>query len=105
MGAAAESALNGLTILIVESDARFLHQLQRALQEEDADTIAVIDPTSVAGAQRITQSIFSAAVINEWHRRAAHSLRDIPALIYGGTAPVPAQVDAILAALKAVLTK
>ena len=99
------TALDGLTILIVESDARFLGELRRALEEEGAATLAVSDPNSVAGAQRITQSIFSAAVINEWHQRAAHSLRNMPALIYGGTAPVPAQVDAILAALKAVLAR
>jgi CheY-like chemotaxis protein len=98
-------ALDGLTILIVESDARFLRLLQKALGDEGASTLAVSDPNSVAGARRITQSIFSAAVVNDWHRRAAYTLRDMPALIYGGTTPVPAQVDAIVGELKAVLGK
>jgi CheY-like chemotaxis protein len=97
------AALDGLTILIVESDARFLRQLQKALQDLGASTLAVSDPNSVAGARRITQLIFSAAVVNDWHRRAAYTLRNMPALIYGGSSPVPAQVDAIVVELKALL--
>jgi hypothetical protein len=43
--------------------------------------------------------------VPDWHRRAAYTLRNMPVLIYGGTTPVPAQVDAIVGELKAVLGK
>ena len=103
MGVGISTDFNGQTILVVESDCRFLYQLQGALKKEGASTLSVINPYSFTGAQRITRLIFSAAVINDWHRRVQHSLRNMPVLIYGGAAPVPAQVDAIVRELKRVL--
>jgi hypothetical protein len=103
MSVAIEPAFHGQRILIVESDARFLHQLQGTLKKEGASTFAVIDPYSFAGAHRITRLIYSAAAINDWHRRVLHSLHYMPVVLYGRTAPVPAQVDAIIGELKAIL--
>jgi DNA-binding NtrC family response regulator len=100
-----EPALNGHRILIVESDVQLQRSLQWALAQEGAETLVVADPSSVAGAQRLTQSIFTAAVVNDWHRRIESSLRNMPVLVYGGTAPVPAQADAIVRELEALLVK
>ena len=103
MDAGVDSDLRGRRILIVESETRFLHHLETALEEQGAETLAVTDPYSFAGAERITRFVFSAAVINEWYRRVQSSLRNMPVVIYGGTAPVPAQVDVIVRELKSVI--
>jgi CheY-like chemotaxis protein len=96
-------ALDGHRILIVESDIQFQRQLQEALKLEGADTLAVTDPNSVAGAQQITRSAFSVALINDWHRRAHLALGRMPVVVYGGRAPVPAQVVVIVSGLKGLL--
>jgi hypothetical protein len=103
MGTGTALALSGRTILIVESDVRFLDQLQKALEAEGADVLVVRDPHSVVGAQRLTRSVFSAAVINDWYGRVDHSLPHVPVLPYGKASPVPARADAIIGELKRLL--
>jgi CheY-like chemotaxis protein len=100
-----EPPLGGHRILIVENDVQFQRVLQAALEHEGAETLIVTDPSSVAGTQRLTQSVFTAALVNDWHRRIEHTLRNMPVLIYGRSAPVPAQADAIVRELKALLAK
>jgi hypothetical protein len=103
MGASRRPPLRAKTIPIVESDLVFLDQLQRALRAEGADLLIVTQPYSVAGAQRLTRLVFSAAVINDRYRRVLRSLRHMPVLLSGGTSTVPVQLDAIVDELKRLL--
>jgi hypothetical protein len=88
----------GQQILIVESELAFLPYLQSALEEQGAETLAVTDPYSPIGAERMMGFQFSAAVVNSVHRSVATTLK-VPIVLYGMHADVPARPDAILQAL------
>jgi hypothetical protein len=97
------SAFRGRRILVVESEPQLLRELLSALEGEGAETIYVTDPYSDAGAKRIGGFTYCAAAINAVHCRVTNAL-DVPALIYGPHASVPAEAGAITQALRAMLS-
>ena len=97
-------ALRGRRILIVESEVVLGPKLQDALEREGAETVIVSDPYSEEGAKRIATFTVSAAAINSVHRGLARAL-DVPVLIYGPNTAVLPQVEAVVPALKAMLSK
>jgi hypothetical protein len=94
--------LVGEQILIVESELAFLPYLQSALEVQGAETLAVTDPYSPTGVERIGGFQFSGAVVNSTHRSVVTTLK-VPVVLYGMQADVPARPDAILQALKRCL--
>jgi len=104
MGLVPPPILRGRRILIVESEVPLLHELIRALENEGAETVYVTDPYGDTGAKRIEAYAYCAAAINSVHRSVAKAL-SVPVLVYGAHTEVPAQVDAVLRALKALLSK
>ena len=100
----APPGLRGRRILIVESEAALVLHLQNALEDEGAEALAVTDPYSPSGTDRVTAFTVCAAVINSVHRGIACAL-DVPVLIYGANTPIPPQVDAIVRELKGMLSE
>ena len=97
-------ALRGRRILLVESEAPLLRELMSALENEGAETVYVTDPYSDTGVVRMVEYTYCAAAINSVHRSIAKTLR-VPVLVYGPQTEVPAGTDAIMLALKALLSE
>jgi hypothetical protein len=104
MDVRAKPNLEGRRILIVESEVAFGPELQDALERVGAETVIVRDPYSDEGARRIAAYAVCAAVINDQHRNVANTL-NVPVLVYGQHAEVPARADAIMHALKRLLSQ
>ncbi len=95
-------SLHGCSILIVESEvSSFLYDLQEAIEQTGAQSLAVRDPYTGDGAERMKRFTFSAAVVNAQHQAAIKGL-DIPVVVYGHGA-LPARCDVIVARLSELL--
>jgi hypothetical protein len=95
-------AFRGRRTIVVESEPPLLRGLLSALESEGAETVYVTDPYSDAGAKRIARFTYCAVAMNAAHRRVAETL-DVPVLIYGPHTAVPAEVGAIMQALRVIL--
>jgi hypothetical protein len=95
--------LRGRQVLIVESETKLLYELMAALENaEGAETFYVTDPACEKDAKRLCQWTSSVAILNSAHKSVATMLT-VPFLIYGANTEVPAEVEAIVNGLKAMM--